>query len=194
MAEALDNNSGKSGKIPSAKILLWLGIGSIVILFAALTSAYIVREAEGNWTKFEMPAMFWISTSVIIFSSVFMNWALASAKKNNFSSIRTALIITLMLGLAFVVTQFLGWKALVHQNIFFAGSKSNPAGSFFYVITGLHVVHLLAGLLYLLAMLIKAFKNKFNSSNLLGLELCATYWHFLGGLWVYLFLFLLFIR
>ncbi len=194
MEQVIEKNSDNNGKIPSAKILLWLGIGSIVIIFGALTSAYIVREAEGNWVKFALPQMFWVSTSVILLSSATMNWAIASAKANKSATIKMALGITFILGVCFVLAQFLGWKTLVHEGIFFAGSKSNPSGSFLYVITGLHVAHLLAGILYLFAMFIKSFKNTFNSSNLLSLELCATYWHFLGGLWVYLFLFLLFIR
>jgi cytochrome c oxidase subunit 3 len=195
MTQTLDNNTTEEkGKIPSAKILLWLGIGSIVILFAALTSAYIVREAEGNWVKFELPSLFWFSTACILLSSVFMNNALVAARKNNFKGISIALGITLILGIFFVIGQFLGWKALVHDGIFFAGNKSNPSGSFLYVITGLHVAHLIAGLIYLFVVFTKSIKNRYNAAHLMSLELCATYWHFLGGLWVYLFLFLLLIR
>lgn len=194
MTRTLNQDSESKGKIPSAKILLWLGIASIVIMFGALTSAYIVREAEGNWVKFALPMMFWVSTSIILLSSVTMNWALSSAKENKNERVKIALGLTLLLGAGFVTAQFLGWQTLVSQDIFFAGNKSNPSGSFLYVITGLHVAHLLAGILFLLVMFIKSFRNKLNTSNLLSLELCATYWHFLGGLWVYLFLFLLFIR
>ena len=198
MTQALNNTSENKteikGKIPSSKILLWLGIASIVILFAALTSAYIVREAEGNWVKFELPSLFYFSTACIVLSSVFMNMAMVAARKNATKSVQTTLGITLLLGILFVVGQFLGWKALVHEGIFFAGNKSNPSGSFLYVITGLHVAHLVAGILYLVYVFSQSFKIQVSTKDLMRLELCATYWHFLGGLWVYLFLFLLFIR
>lgn len=197
MTQALNNisdNTAGKGKIPSSKILLWLGIASISILFAALTSAYIVREAEGNWVKFDLPSLFYFSTACIVLSSIFMNMATVAAKKNAAKNTRTALGITLVLGILFIVGQFLGWKALVHEGIFFAGNKSNPSGSFLYVITGLHVAHLVAGILYLAFVFIKSFNNQISSKDVMRVELCATYWHFLGGLWVYLFLFLLFIR
>ena len=189
-----DNNTESKGKIPSSKILLWLGIASIVILFAALTSAYIVREAEGNWVKFELPSLFYFSTACIVLSSVFMNMAMVAARKNAVKIVQATLGITLLLGILFIAGQFLGWKALVNEGIFFAGNKSNPSGSFLYVITGLHVAHLVAGILYLVYVFSKSFKSQNSSKDLMRLELCATYWHFLGGLWVYLFLFLLFIR
>jgi cytochrome c oxidase subunit 3 len=198
MTQALNNSSDNKmetkGKIPSSKILLWLGIASIVILFAALTSAYIVREAEGNWVKFELPSLFYFSTACILLSSIFMNMAMVAARKNASKTVQTTLGVTLLLGILFISGQFLGWKALVHEGIFFAGNKSNPSGSFLYVITGLHVAHLVAGILYLIFVFSKSFKNQITDKDLLRLELCATYWHFLGGLWVYLFLFLLFIR
>jgi cytochrome c oxidase subunit 3 len=194
MTSVTDNKLENNGKIPSAKILLWLGIGSIVILFGALTSAYIVREAEGNWVKFDLPTQFWITTGIIILSSVFINRASSAAKKNNFKTLQISLGISLILGIIFIIGQFLGWEALVKNGIFFAGNKSNPSGSFLYVITGLHVAHLVAGIIYLLVVFLKSFKKIYTGADRLSLELCATYWHFLGGLWVYLFLFLLFIR
>jgi cytochrome c oxidase subunit III len=179
------------GKYPTKKVLLWVALVSIIMLFASLTSAYIVRQAEGNWVKFDLPSLFWVSTALIIMSSVSMNWALSSAKKNRPAGIKSGINITTLLGIGFVITQFQAWGSLVDQKIFFTG---NPSGSFLYVLTGLHVVHLLGGLIYLFIVLLGAYREKYNSNNILGMELCATYWHFLDGLWVYLFLFLLFIR
>ena len=185
-----------STNIPTKKILLWLAMVSMIMIFAGLTSAYIVRQAEGNWLKFDLPKLFSVSTAIILFSSVSMNWALSSAKRGNIQAVKKGLGITLFLGLAFVVFQFLAWQELYSQHIIFGGKFANPAGSFLYVLTGLHIAHLLGGLIYLIVVLLTAIKQTktFGIKNLLSIQLCATYWHFLDGLWIYLFLFLLFIR
>lgn len=177
-----------------AKPLLLLAMGSMVMIFGSLTSAYIVRMGKGEWLHFDLPKMFYVSTAVIIISSVTMNWTLSSAKKNDFKSMKMASLITLLLGVAFVVFQFQGWAALVDQKIFFAGKSSNASGQFMYALTGLHMVHLIGGLFALLVVWIKSTRQKYNSENLLGIRLCAIFWHFLDALWIFLFLFLLFVR
>jgi cytochrome c oxidase subunit 3 len=180
-------NPERKSFIPSSKILLWLAIVSMIMLFAGLTSGYIVRWAEGNWVHFELPVQFYFSTAIIITSSFFMQWALIAAKKNQQVNILIALITTLGLGLAFVFTQFLAWIVLVNEGVFFVG---NPSGSFLYVLSGLHLAHLAGGLIYLAFVITRAIRNKINSNNYLAVQLCATYWHFLGVLWIYLFVFL----
>ncbi|HRH03369.1 MAG TPA: cytochrome c oxidase subunit 3 [Bacteroidia bacterium] len=177
----------------TAKPMLYVAIGSMVMLFGGLTSAYVVRHAEGNWLVFTMPQAFYFSTALMLLSSLTMNFALMAAKKNNFTQIKQALVATLVLGIGFMICQFMGWSQLSAQKVFFAGKDSNASGSFFYVLTGLHLAHLLGGMLYLLAVNIKALKNKYTAQNYLSLQLCATYWHFLDGLWIYLFFFLIFI-
>jgi cytochrome c oxidase subunit 3 len=177
-----------------AKPMLWLGMISMVMIFAALTSAYVVRMEKGDWLQFQLPQMFYISTAVIILSSVTMNWAVASAKKNDFKNVKLASIITLILGFAFIVFQFKAWGVLVDQKIVFAGKYSNAAGSFLYALTGLHLAHLAGGIIALMVVSIKALGKRYNSENMLGLRLCAIFWHFLDVLWIYLFLFLLFVR
>jgi cytochrome c oxidase subunit 3 len=177
-----------------AKPMLWLGMISMVMIFAALTSAYVVRMEKGDWLQFQLPQMFYISTAVIILSSVTMNWAVASAKKNDFKNVKLASIITLGLGVAFIVFQFKAWDVLVDQKIFFAGKYSNAAGSFLYALTGLHLAHLAGGIIALMVVSVKALGKRYNSENMLGLRLCAIFWHFLDALWIYLFLFLLFVR
>ncbi|HNT50581.1 MAG TPA: cytochrome oxidase subunit III, partial [Cyclobacteriaceae bacterium] len=117
------------------KFGMWLFMGSVFMLFAALTSAYIVREAEGNWVYFEMPRLFTISTVVILVSSITMQWAYWSAKKDNLSNVKVMMTITTVLGFAFLVLQWLGWVQLVAEKIYFVG---NPSGSFLYVLTGVH--------------------------------------------------------
>ena len=170
------------------KFILWLFIVSIVMLFASQTSAYLVRRAEGNWLEFKMPVIFTYSTAVLILSSISMHWAYYSAKKDNFSNLKIAISVTFVLGLAFLGMQFQGWREMVDMKVYFVG---NPSGSFLYVFTGLHAFHLISGLLVLLYGLISAFRFKVHAKSLRRIEVCATYWHFLDILWVYLFIFLL---
>ncbi len=173
------------------KFAMWLFIGSVVMLFASLTSAYIVRQAEGNWLYFELPSILTVSTIVILLSSVTMQWAYWSAKKDNVQLVKTLVSITALLGLTFLVLQFLGWSDLVANQIHLVG---NPSGSFLYVITGLHGAHIISAIVFLLLVLVYAFRFRIHSKNLLQIEMCTTYWHFLGGLWLYLFVFLLLYR
>ena len=177
-----------------AKPLLWVGMISMVMIFAALTSAYVVREQKGDWLQFELPRMFYISTAIIIISSVTMNWAVSSAKKNDFKNVKLASLLTLVLGISFVVCQFKAWGVLVDQKIFFAGKYNNAAGSFLYALTGLHMAHLAGGIIAISVVWVKSLMKSYNSENLLGIQLCAIFWHFLDILWIYLFLFLLFVR
>jgi cytochrome c oxidase subunit 3 len=171
------------------KFALWLFIVSVVMIFAGLTSAFIVRQAEGNWLDFELPKIFWFNSAVIILSSLTMHWAYLSAKKDQFDQLKLALGFTTALGFAFLVGQWYSWVALVDIDVYFVG---NPAGSFLYVLTGLHAIHLISGVIFMIIVLISSFRYKIHSKRMTTLEMCATYWHFLGGLWLYLFMFLLF--
>ena len=177
-----------------AKPMLFLAMGSMVMLFAAFTSAYVVRQQKGDWLQFDIPQIFYISTAIILVSSVTMNWALSSIKKNNLAGLKKASAITLLLGIAFIVCQIMGWGILYDQKIVFAGKYSNASGSFFYVLTLMHLLHLFGGILALFVVWIKSTQGKYSSENLLGVSLCSIFWHFLDILWIYLFLFLLFVR
>ena len=170
------------------KFGLWLFLVSVVMIFAALTSAYIVRQADGDWLFFQLPDLFWYTSGVIIVSSITMHWALISARKDNLETVKIAIGLTSLLGLLFLIGQFYGWSDLVKNSVYFVG---NPSGSFVYVITGLHGVHLVSGVIVLFIVLIATLRYKVHSKNLSLIEMCATYWHFLGGLWLYLFIFLL---
>ncbi|GAB3653884.1 hypothetical protein GCM10028791_24230 [Echinicola sediminis] len=170
------------------KFALWLFIVSVVMIFAALTSAFIVRQGEGNWLEYDLPEILWFTSGVILLSSASMHWAYVSAKKDQMSSLKLALSITTILGLAFLVGQWFSWVALVERDVYFVG---NPAGSFMYVLTGLHGVHLISGVIFLIIVLFSSFKYSIHSKRMNTMEMCATYWHFLGGLWLYLFAFLL---
>ncbi|MCY7359863.1 MAG: cytochrome c oxidase subunit 3 [Rudanella sp.] len=171
------------------KFIMWLFIVSIIMLFAAMTSAYLVRRAEGNWLEYTIPAVFSYSTGVLIFSSLTMQTALWAAKKDRFGLMRLAISITFVSGIAFLYMQFQGWVQLVDQKVFFVG---NPAGSFMYVFTGLHAFHLISGLIVLLYALKAAFQLTIHAKSLDQMEIATTYWHFLDVLWLYLFAFLIY--
>ena len=170
------------------KFALWLFMISVVMLFAALTSAYIVRQGEGNWLIYDLPVELYYSTLVIIISSISMHWSYLNAKKDNLDMLKTGLVITSVLGCFFLIIQFYAWIELVENDVFFVG---NPSGSFLYVLTGIHGLHLISGIIALFIALWAAFNYKIHSKSLIKLEMCMTYWHFLGGLWIYLLVFLL---
>jgi cytochrome c oxidase subunit III len=191
MAKELQLGSKAPGRtlaMHPQKFALWLFLCTVMMIFAAMTSAHIVRQADGNWMEYDMPSMLWITSGIIIFSSISMHWAYLAAKKDNYGQVKIAMIITCLLAAAFIVGQFRAWGELVDAGVFFVG---NPAGSFLYVFTGLHLLHLVSGIFYLLYILVQSLRQKVNSKNMLNMEMCSTYWHFLGGLWIYLFIFLL---
>lgn len=170
------------------KFAMWLFVASVGMLFASLTSAYIVRQAEGNWLYFDLPATLYWTTAVILVSSVTMQMAYWAAKKDLLERVKVLVVITMGLGLVFLVGQWMAWLDLVNHSIHLVG---NPSGSFLYIITGLHGLHIVSALVYLVIVLVSAYRFKIHSRSLAQIEMCTTYWHFLGGLWLYLFIFLL---
>ena len=189
----LNENEIRLKTIKAKKMMLLFSMLSIAMTFAGLTSAYIVSKSRPDWLKdFELPFAFVISTIVIIFSS----FSIYSAKKslNNDSPKTTMwLFVTFALGLVFVISQFLGFDELISMGYFFTGAQSTITTSFLYVLTVLHLAHLFAGLIVLAVVMFKNYKNKYKTEKL-GFELAVTFWHFLGILWLYLFVFLYFFR
>ena len=183
-----------AAKRKAAKPLLWIGIVSIVMLFAGLTSAYVVRAQNGNWLQFQLPSILIISTAIIVSSSLTLLVSQLAIKKNNYLLTNIGLALTLLLGFIFFYTQYQGWKELSAQGIYFAGKSSNASGSFLIVIAFLHLAHMIGGLIALIVSLTKSLLKKYSATDSLGIELTAIYWHFLDILWVYLFLFLYFYR
>lgn len=183
------NEMNRPTRMHPKKFVLWLFMVSIVMIFASLTSAYIVRQAEGNWELFKLPMIFYYSSGIILLSSVAMHWAVSCARNNNVQQLRLAISVTTVLGLTFLGMQVLGWQELMDMGIFWSG---NVSGTFLYVLTGVHGAHLISGVIFLVIMLVAAFQYKVHSKQMVKIEMCATYWHFLDGLWIYLFLFLLF--
>lgn len=170
------------------KFAMWLFIITVTMIFVSLSSAYIVKRAEGNWPLIEFPSLFNVTTVLIVLSSVTMQLAYFFAKKNNLFWLRLNLILSGLLASGFVIGQYLSWSQLVSQDVYFVG---NPAGSFIYVFTGLHALHLIGGVVFLAIVLVNAFRYKVHSKSLAQIEMCLTYWHYLGGLWLYLYLFLI---
>ncbi|MDJ1500733.1 cytochrome c oxidase subunit 3 [Xanthocytophaga agilis] len=173
------------------KFALWLFIVSIIMIFAAMSSAYIVRKGDGNWLEFELPQVFWTSSVIILLSSITMQWAHYSAKKDNLGMLKISMVITFLLGVAFIVAQYIGWQDLQQRHIWLGGATSNPSGSFLYIMTGLHIFHLVTGIVFLLLVLIATFRDEIHAKAMNRMDMCTTYWHFLDFLWVYLFIFLL---
>ncbi len=168
------------------KFVLWLLIVASVMLFAGFTSAYIVRQGEGNWRVFELPSLFTVNTIIIAVSSIFMQWAFMAAKKDELGQIKIALGITLALGIAFAIGQWYAYQELIANNVHVSG---NPSESFVYVISFMHLLHIVGGIIFVLVTFIKSLQLNIHKKNLLSISLCNTYWHFLGILWIYLFVF-----
>ena len=178
------------------KSMLMFGIFSIVMLFAGLTSAYIVSKgalsSEQKWDFISLPNVFTYSTLAILLSSIFAIFSLRNLKKSKLKSTKRFLILALLLGIVFSFLQLQGWSELVSEGHFFAGKDSNVAASFIYVLTGVHLGHLIAGLIVFAILLYKLRINKYSSTNHLGFKLGTWFWHFLGILWIYLYGFLLY--
>jgi cytochrome c oxidase subunit 3 len=181
----------KSKKIHPHKFTMWVAIGSIVMMFAGLTSAYIVKSSQAGWQNIEWPKVFWYSTAAIIISSVTMQAALRSFKQREMTKYRRLLSATFFLGVIFVALQWIGFRQLWNSGIQFKGASG--AGQFLYVIAGLHAVHVIGGVVALLVMFIKAFFGKTKLYASVPVEVMATYWHFVDFLWIYLIVFFVWI-
>ena len=178
-------------RIHPHKFTLWVGIGSILMMFAGLTSAYIVKRNQSGWQAFDLPMQFWFSTGVIIASSATMYIALRAFRQREMTRYRSLVTATLVLGVLFIVLQTLGFQQLWLKGIRLNG---NVSYSFLYVIVGLHAAHVLAGVVALLLTFAKAFSKKTRSYDVVPVEMMNTYWHFVDVLWIYLLIFLLMIR
>jgi cytochrome c oxidase subunit III len=172
------------------KFTLWLALGSIIMMFAGMTSAYIVKRNQANWQGFELPKVFWYSTIAILLSSLTIHLATKAFKNHEMPKYRQLVGITTVLGIVFIVLQVIGFNDLNARGIKLAGLGSNVAGSFLFVIAGLHIVHVLGGIIVLIVMFLKAFAGRSRNYSAVPVEMAATYWHFVDGLWIYLFLFL----
>jgi cytochrome c oxidase subunit 3 len=191
MVMSIEEHNERKGR--SYKMILWFAMVSMFMMFAGLTSAYVVSTSRPDWLKdFVLPDAFIISTVVIILSSITFHMAKVSIKKDDKKATGAYLLVTLALGILFVGCQFYGFSKVIESGYFFTGSESNVTTSFLYIATLLHLAHLFAGIIVLLVVIYNHFKQKYNSSQTLGIELGAMFWHFLDILWIYLFLFFYF--
>lgn len=181
--------SGQQNRIHPYKFNLWLGLAGIIMMFAGLTSAYIVKRSQPGWESFTLPLLFFFSTLVIIASSVTIQIALKAFKAHRMAQYRLFFAITALLGLLFIVLQVSGFIRLQESGMKMIGIGSNPAYSFVLAIAGLHIIHVLGGVVAVLIVLSKAFGTVRRSYDSVPVEITATYWHFVDILWVYIFLF-----
>ena len=169
---------------------VWIGIFAIVMTFAALTSAMIVREGVAlDWQHFQLPKILYLDTVILFFSSWTLETALSKLKEgeNRFSAGMTWLAVTLALGGMFVIGQVVAWRVLAGQGLFLS---TNPSSSFFYVFTATHALHLVGGILGLGYLIYKLNRTR-SAARTTGIRATSLYWHFMDGLWVYLFVLLL---
>ena len=179
----------------SYKLILLFAMVSMFMMFAGITSAFVVSKSRADWLKdFQLPTAFYISTAVILSCSITFHLAKKAIQKDNRNATTSFLLATLALGILFVILQFVGFSQIVDNGYFFTGSASTITTTFLYIVTIVHLAHLLGGLISLLIIIYNHFKQKYNSTQTLGIELGAMYWHFLDFLWVYLFLFLYFFK
>lgn len=176
-------------RIHPHKFTLWVAMGSIVMMFIAFTSAYIVKRNTGNWLEFTLPKVFWYSTGVILLSSVTIHLARKAFKAREIARYRSLITVTAALGVLFMVLQLLGFRDLEVRGIALIGPKSNSSASFLYVITWVHIVHVLGGVGALLAIFIRAYASRVKNYSSLQIDLVSTYWHFVDVIWIYLFVF-----
>lgn len=173
--------------------MLWFGIISMVMMFAGLTSAYVVSSERQDWLNdFTLPASFIWSTLAIVTSSITLFIAKKQLRANNRKGATYSLLATLVLGVIFVGLQLQGFEDIINLGFYFTGSESSITTSFIYVLVLAHLAHIAAGLIVLLVLIYNHFKQRYTAEQMLGFELGATFWHFVDVLWLYLFVFLYF--
>lgn len=184
-----DDTSFSRSKIHPKKFALLVSCASLVMLFAALTSAYVVRKAAGNWLEFPLPSVFWFSTIILIISSFTLHFSYKSFLSGNAVVYRGLLLLSFLLGIFFIYLQYQGWNALVNIGVELG---TNPSGSFLYVLSALHAAHILGGLAALFIAILHAFilPYEVTEKRKLRFEMTQIYWHFVDLLWIYLIVFL----
>ncbi|WPY98207.1 cytochrome c oxidase subunit 3 [Christiangramia sp. OXR-203] len=191
----LTQGSDEMKQARAKKMMLWFGIISMVMTFAGLTSAYVVSKNRPDWlTDFELPVSFLWSTLVIVASSITLWLSKQAIRSGNRKNASAFLIGTLILAILFVVFQFYSFSEIVQSGYYFTGSESTITTSFIYVLVLAHLAHLAIGLIVLLVLIYNHFKQRYNTGQMLGFELGATFWHFVDFLWIYLIIFLYFFK
>ena len=189
----LTQGTTKEKQNRAKKMMLWFGIISLIMSFAGLTSAFIVSSSREDWlSNFVLPSSFTYSTLIIFLSSMFLYAAKLALKKNQATTTTSLLIGVLVLGIAFIYSQFLGFNQIIDSGYNFTGPTSNITMSYVYIIAVVHIVHVLAGIIGIIVVIINQLNKKYSKQNRLGFDLASNFWHFVDVLWVYLFFFLYF--
>jgi cytochrome c oxidase subunit 3 len=181
--------AAQRNKLHPHKFTLWVALGSIIMMFAGLTSAYIVKRSQANWEMLEIPVIFWVSTVIILLSSLTMQLSVNAFRERNMPRYRSMLLMTAVLGASFLVMQILGFIQYSKMDIRLIGAGSNASHSFVLAIAGLHGIHVLGGVVALSIIAYRALSSKKKSYDSTPVEVIATYWHFVDILWIYLILF-----
>jgi len=181
-------------KKKSAKPMLWVSMISMVMFFAGLTSAYVISMKRDDWVSFDLPQSFYVSTVLIVLSSITLILSQRFLKQNKRQISLILVVITLFLGIGFIWQQYVGFNQLKSIGLFFTGPESTVSTSFIIGITFMHVLHLFAGVIVLFVVIYNHFKYKYKPQDMLGFELGAIFWHFVDILWIYLFFFFSFIK
>ena len=177
------------------KMMLWFGIASLIMGFAGWTSAYIVSSKREDWVSdLDLPSAFFVSTVIIVLSSITYFLAKRAVARDNQKQGSILLGTTLALGICFIVLQFVGFSQLLESGYYFTGPTSSIKMSYVFLIASVHIAHLVAGLISLITVLVRQLGANYRPGDMLGLELGATFWHFLDFLWVYLILFMVFVK
>jgi cytochrome c oxidase subunit III len=178
----------ESGSMPAAKVGLGVFLAVVGCLFALFSSAYFMRMGVSDWRAMPVPQILWLNTGVLVLSSVALQCALIAARKRQLETVRLALVTGGITAVAFLAGQLVAWRELTDDGYFLA---ANPANSFFYLITGMHGLHILGGLIGLAVVTVRAWQPEWPADRLrLGVELCAMYWHFLLFVWLGVFVLL----
>jgi cytochrome c oxidase subunit III len=181
----------QKNKIHPHKFILWVAIGSIIMMFAGLTSAYIVKREQPGWTSYTTPIAFYYSSAVMLISSLTIFLAGKSFRERRMVRYKKMVLATTILGLVFILLQWLGFRHLWVTGTTLHGSG---AGQFFYIIAGLHAAHVLGGIIALLTLYVRARNARIRSYNVVPVDVVSTYWHFVDLLWIYLFIFFLVVQ
>lgn len=177
------------------KMMLWFGIASLIMSFAGITSAFIVSSSREDWlSDFQLPEAFTWSTILIVISSISLYLAKKALKRNDHRQTTIFIVLTFVLGILFIISQFVGFEQIIATGYYFTGESSNVTMSYIYLIAALHILHVIAGLISLSVVIYNHFKQRYDSGNMLGFELASTFWHFVDLLWLYLFFFLYFFK
>ncbi|WP_026712666.1 cytochrome c oxidase subunit 3 [Flavobacterium daejeonense] len=195
MSVSITAEEQKERSAKSSKMILLFAMVSMFMMFAGLTSAFIVSKSRVDWlNNFQLPTAFYFSTAVILACSVTFHLAKKAIQQDNRSKTTAMLLATLALGVVFVISQFAGFGQIIESGYYMTGEGSSITVTFLYIIAFMHLLHLAGGIISLLIIIYNHFKQKYNSAQTLGIELGAMYWHFLDLLWVLLFLFIYFFK